>query len=497
MVNSGFGIFECNKHTGPMKRILLFFIFVSYQAVSQTVYQPHEVENQAVPTGGAAILNQFLLSNVRIPFKSGIQGLNKKVFVKGVVEPDGSVTGLEIVKGLDSLCNIEAMRAFGLYKSWQPATIKDQKVRQTVIYQVPFNVAAPENFDSALWSFVNYYDKKYQPTNISKDYQYRSIMPVNEQGYIRGDIVYEELRAGHWRKVNTVPFQRKELWYKVYGEPGVDSVKVYQLLAEDKNETNYAPVLTFQDNGRLISYREYNARNRPGLGKEYYLSGMLREVESTQDSTITRVSWYKNGQIRSVVEYPVNKPLEVFESKVFGAWEFNGKQTVKDGNGWWQYSGNEANRLLHEEGAVNQGVKTGKWIGKWSDSTIYYVESYYNGVLKDGHCFVNGEKIAYSKKATQPQFKGGTSSMYQFLAQNLRYPVEASRRGISGRVKLSFSVCEDGSLCEYKVEKGLVPDIDEEALRVVKKMSGQWEPGELRGQKVKVRYSFPLNFMLE
>ncbi|MDQ6480396.1 TonB family protein [Dyadobacter sp. LHD-138] len=478
-----------------MKRMLLVFILLSYQAISQTVYQPHEVEIQAVPSGGAAMLNQFLASNVQIPFKSGIQGLNKKVFVKGVVEPDGSVTGLEIVKGQDSLSNIEALRAFGLYTSWQPATIKDQKVRQAVIYQIHFNAAALENFDSTSWSFVNYYDKKYQPTNIPKDYEYRSVMPVNEQGYIRGDIVYEELRAGHWRKVNTVPFQRKELWHKVYGEPGVDSVKVYQLLAEDRNENNFVPVLTFQDNGKLISYKEYNASNRLGLKKEYYLSGMLREVETTQDTTVTKVSWYKNGQVRSAVEYPVNKPLAVFDGKVLGAWEFNGKQTVKDGNGWWKYSVNDANRLLHEEGAVNQGAKTGKWIGKWSDSTLYYVESYDNGVLKDAHCFVNGEKITYSVKGTQAQFKGGLNGLYQFLGQNLRYPADAARKGITGRVRLSFTVCEDGSLCDYKVEKGLVPDMDEEALRVVKKMSGKWEPGQLRGQKVRILYNLPINFM--
>ena len=496
-VNNRFDIFGDNKLISRMKRMLLCLIFLSHQAISQTVYQPHEVESQAVPTGGAVVMNQFLLSNVQIPFKSAVQGLNKKVYIRGIVEPDGSVTGLEIVKGLDSLCNIEAMRVFGLYKSWQPATIKDQKVRQTVTYQVPFNVSAPENFDSTLWSFVNYYDKKYQPTTIAKDYKYRSVMPVNEQGYIKGDIVYEELRMGNWSKVNTVPFQRKELWHKVYGEPGIDSVKVYQLSAEDKNETNYAPVLTFQDNGKLLAYKEYNAWNRPGLRKEYYLSGMLREVESTKDSSMTNVSWYRNGQIRSVVEYPVDKPLKVLESKVFGAWEINGKQTVKDGNGWWKYSSHEDNKPLYEEGAVNAGVKIGKWVGKWSDSTTYYVESYDNGVLKDGYCFVNGEKVTYSEKAIQPQFKGGVNSLYQFLGQNIRYPAEASRRGISGRVRLSFTVCEDGSLCDYKVEKGVIQDIDEEALRVVKKMNGKWEPGELRGQKVKVRYNLPVNFMLQ
>jgi TonB family protein len=480
-----------------MKRIIICFVFFSCQALGQTVYQPHEVESQAVPVCGVSLLNQFFISNIRVPFKLALAGLNKKVFVKGIVEIDGSVTGVEVVKGEDSLCNLEAIRVFGLYKAWQPATIKEGKVRQTVIYQIPFKAPAPENFDSTSWRFVSYYDKKFLPTKNAGYYKYRSVMPVDEQGYLHGDIVYEELRSGSWHKINTVPFQRKELWYKVHGEPGVDSVKVYQLSAEDRNETNHAPVVTFQGNGMLLAYKEYNASNRPGLRKEYYLSGMLREVESLEDTITTRVSWYMNGQITSVVQYPASKPFQVVESKVLGAWDFNGKQTVKDGNGWWKYASEEGNKLLYEEGAVSRGARTGKWVGRWSDSTTYYVEAYENGTLKEGYCFVNGEKIAYHEKAIQPQFKGGLSSLYQFLGQNMKYPSEASRRGISGRVKLSFTVCEDGSLCDYMVEKGIVQELDEEALRVVKKMSGKWEPGELRGQKVRVKYNLPITFQLE
>jgi len=480
-----------------MKNLLFILTFLCYQAVCQTVYQPHEVESQAIPIGGVPILNQFILSNLQVPFKSSLPGINKKVFVKGIVETDGSISSLAIVRGLDSLCDQEAMRVLGLYKAWQPATIKDQKVRQTVIYQVAFNVPPVENFDTALWSFVNYYDRQYLPVKDQKNYKYRSVMPVDEKGYLKGDISYEEWSVGKWKPINSVPYLRKELWYKVHGEPGVDSVKVYQLSAEDKNETNYAPVLTFQMDGKLIAHQEYNAAYKPGLKRYYYLSGMLREVENFEDSSSVMINWYRNGQIRNIVENPAFNFQKIRESKVFGSWEPDGKQTVKDGNGWWKYSTNEEARILYEEGAVKSGKKEGKWVGKLPDSTVYYVEQFENGVLREGTCYVNGEKITYHDKAIQPKFQGGPSSMYQFLGQNIRYPSDASRRGISGRVRLSFTVCEDGSLCDYKVEKGVVQDIDEEALRVIKKMSGKWEPGEMRGQKVRVRYNLPVNFQLQ
>lgn len=52
-------------------------------------------------------------------------------------------------------------------------------------------------------------------------------------------------------------------------------------------------------------------------------------------------------------------------------------------------------------------------------------------------------------------------------------------------------------LCDYEVIKGVHPDIDEEALRVVKKMSGRWKPGVQQGKKVRVKYNMPINFSLQ
>ncbi|MBE9465777.1 TonB family protein [Dyadobacter subterraneus] len=483
-----------------MKRLLLILTLISYQAVSQMVYQPSDVDTQAMPAGGAGLLNQFIASNVQIPFRSSVKGVDGKVFVKGVVERNGTMSGFEIIKGIDSLCDKEAIRVMSLYKAWKPAVLKNEKVRQTVVYHLSFKSPALTNFDSSSWSFIHYYNDKYVVVTDPGQYRYRSIIPLDEKGIVKSDILYEELKAGKWKQISSIPFKRKELWYNVHGEIGVDSVRAYQLSAEDNYETNYVPYLTFQMDGKLLSYIEYFSLGKMAIKKSYYLSGMLKEMETFSDSSSINVTYYDNGQLRSVIENPKRSPEYFKDGKTFSAWDYDGTQKVKNGNGWWKYTSTVtegSKKILVEEGEFTSGSKNGKWIGKLADNTVYYTEIYNAGKLLEGASFVNGEKITYQNKALQAQFKGGVTELYRFLGTNIIYPPDAAKMGISGRVFISFVVCEDGSLCDYKLEKGVRDDIDREALRVVKRMSGKWQPGEIRGQKVRVKYNLPVNFALQ
>jgi protein TonB len=96
----------------------------------------------------------------------------------------------------------------------------------------------------------------------------------------------------------------------------------------------------------------------------------------------------------------------------------------------------------------------------------------------------------------QPEFPGGTAALRAFLEKNLRYPAEAARAGVSGRVYLSFVVGANGQISDVTVTKGLGFGCDEEALRVVKTMP-RWTPGRQSGRAVKARFNLPLVFALE
>lgn len=80
---------------------------------------------------------------------------------------------------------------------------------------------------------------------------------------------------------------------------------------------------------------------------------------------------------------------------------------------------------------------------------------------------VNGVYLIPDK---MPEYPGGVPAMMKFLSSNVKYPVEAQKNAISGRVIVQFVVMEDGTLSQAKVIRGVDPLLDEEALRVVKEM---------------------------
>lgn len=94
-----------------------------------------------------------------------------------------------------------------------------------------------------------------------------------------------------------------------------------------------------------------------------------------------------------------------------------------------------------------------------------------------------------------PEFPGGVEAFGKFLASHVRYPKDAREKGTQGRVIITFVVEKDGSLSGQKISRGVSPDIDAEALRVLA-MSPKWSPGTQKGKAVRVQYSVPISFTL-
>ena len=92
-----------------------------------------------------------------------------------------------------------------------------------------------------------------------------------------------------------------------------------------------------------------------------------------------------------------------------------------------------------------------------------------------------------------PQFTDG--NIFDYLAQHVRYPEEAEKNGIGGMVYVQFVIDTAGNVVEPKVIRGVSPELDAEALRVVSEMPA-WKPGMQRGKPVRVSFTLPVIFKL-
>ena len=95
----------------------------------------------------------------------------------------------------------------------------------------------------------------------------------------------------------------------------------------------------------------------------------------------------------------------------------------------------------------------------------------------------------------EAEFIGGAQALMKYISSNIQYPPTSIEMNEQGKVYLSFVVEPDGSISNVVVERGVSPDLDKEAKRVVRSMPN-WKPGESKAKKSRTRCRLPINFQL-
>lgn len=95
-----------------------------------------------------------------------------------------------------------------------------------------------------------------------------------------------------------------------------------------------------------------------------------------------------------------------------------------------------------------------------------------------------------------PVFPGGESAMQKFVADNLKYPESAQKAGIQGRVTVRFIVGKTGDISDVRVIRGIDPECDAEAVRMIQSMP-KWTPGKQNGIAVPVYFTLPIVYRLK
>lgn len=103
--------------------------------------------------------------------------------------------------------------------------------------------------------------------------------------------------------------------------------------------------------------------------------------------------------------------------------------------------------------------------------------------------------IVFDVVEVMPQFPGGQIAMLKYIMENMKYPEQAMKEGIQGRVAVRFIVEKDGSISDVKPILSVHPLLNKEAVRVVESMP-KWTPGKQNGKPVRVRFNLPVMFKL-
>jgi protein TonB len=101
--------------------------------------------------------------------------------------------------------------------------------------------------------------------------------------------------------------------------------------------------------------------------------------------------------------------------------------------------------------------------------------------------------VDFAEETAAP--RDGLSAFYKYVGEKIKYPKQAQRMGIEGRVFVSFVIGRDGTISEVKAVKGIGAGCDEEAVRIIQSAPA-WKPGRHGGRTVKQRMVIPIIFQM-
>jgi TonB family protein len=114
---------------------------------------------------------------------------------------------------------------------------------------------------------------------------------------------------------------------------------------------------------------------------------------------------------------------------------------------------------------------------------------------KKQHVYIRNDKDISIMLTKPPEFKGGKTELNKYIAENLKYPESAISNNIEGTVHIEFEVNTDGSLTNLKVVKSISPDLDNEAIRLLKSFP-RFIPGYANLKPIKMKMIIPISFKM-
>jgi len=267
----------------------------------------------------------------------------------------------------------------------------------------------------------------------------------------------------------------------------------YEVFKKENLEQEKYVLQTFDKENHLIqsySYSDAEAKKLNGESITYYKNGNKRSLITYDNGKPIGVffKWYENGNPKEESFYLGVTWASAKHQKMINYWNEKGEKTVTNGNGFLE----SKDDYLTEKGSYKNGFKDGKWTGNSLKNTFSYEETYTEGELVSGVSFESdGTKNEYTSLELRPEPIKGMEHFYKYISKNFKAPKSAYKNKIQGKIIVGFVVDKEGKIIEPKILKSLGTELDNEAINVLTSYEN-WKPALQKGRKVRCSFSIPI-----
>ncbi|MEM7551753.1 MAG: TonB family protein [Bacteroidota bacterium] len=304
--------------------------------------------------------------------------------------------------------------------------------------------------------------------------------------------------ASYYRVYDNHPYFEEYLWVKTYYIS--DSIQSTATCKTKDCLTKEFHAEWYFENGNKKRECDYVNEKIDGLWTEWYENGNLKEqAEYISGSRIGMWKrWYEDGKPKLEGTNLADKTLPSHRRyTVISHWDTMGKKLVTNGDGLARYYHKNLDTLVvSSEGSYKNGYKTGEWRGYSKLGKLKYKETYIGYEVYGKSWDEFGNEYSYTKGEIKPSFKGGSKRLYDIISRNLKYPKEAKKAKVEGKVFISFVVDELGKVTDAKALNDIGYGCAMEAVSLLRKLP-DWNPGNQRGQPKKMRMVLPVTFRLD
>lgn len=445
------------------------------------------VEEQPEFPGGLDAMMKFLADSIVYPAEAKEKGIQGRVICNFVVMNDGSISDVEIVRGVDPVIDAEAVRVLESMPNWKPGKQRGQVVNVRFTLPVVFRLNAPSDSNDDTSERV---ESKVIIDELMTDEAALSVSAGIRQTYIFPGGDGEFLR-----------YISQNIRYPVIAqENGIQGL--------------ITATLRFRSDGNIGSVHA-----KPDSGDEAMLSKEVLRVLTSMPNWEKAPSLLVSGKVTDSHSNPLRGASVIIKGTNEG--------TISDSNGSFQlkvpskegslvisfvgYKTVELalNRLSNLNGETTteipvvfrlQGDNIEPYAGPTPDNAVVVVGY---GSAKAATNIAppppprrNSSDEIFMVVEEQPEFPGGNEALMKYISDNIKYPADAVSKGIQGRVITNFVVEKDGTLTDVQVARGVDPSLDKEAIRLIESMP-RWIPGKQRGEVIRVRFALPVVFRLQ